>query len=765
MSGVRRVSHQGGRHRRVISRQRHERRQNPFRQVSSEDKKRGGRWCSWTSAAESLTNARQSVEEWKGQTNRGQRHRSATVTEVDSCVPCVYTEADMSIPRPPSGEDLLTRSVVQLRTHRHEHPGEPDGIRCRVGSLQGQGGSEGKTVLAQPAGRSEVESEPSDSDTNSSVTSIEHEAASSGGDSNYDEPAKPSFEDSDDPTEYCSSLSEDDVTFEEPGSDPSSTWLEGMARQAHAHHQRIFNSSSRDDVQFIQQGERLAALGPREAHRLRKRNWKLVRRMSRALKPKDEEAKRQLDPEIRSVLEAAGDTGSHIAFLDWALKASKYRQRREIMRDVKFGFGVVGIVNVEKSARSRVVQRRSIKPEELPSGKAEWEKTRRIHAQMAKGNDPSVNEEIWQQTTEEQRLGRITPFYEPDVEGPVPTRRFGVRQLTSDGRQKTRCIDDAKASELNRLISVLGRIRMGRLQDVVKTAKILHASHPEEDLYVWKADFKSAYRGLALRPGERHLLQILVWDPSKETSRTARQKAMPFGATAAVYAWDRLSHALWHIVQFFGVVSGSKYVDDLFGCVWRFKRKYFRRMILDLVTRLGYRLAEDKTPEACDTQVILGVEAKLVYKRIRGKRRLYIKTRVDEPKARHWSAQLGELLRTRRLEPEEAEQLAGRLNFVCGAVAGAAGAVRLKSIYRASYRKSSSWSPELESDVKWWHEFMSTRHVKTRPISEEDVKRATFFTDASGSGGLGACVLAASAGLASVNGVSTPSMSVLGLAF
>ena len=76
--------------------------------------------------------------------------------------------------------------------------------------------------------------------------------------------------------------------------------------------------------------------------------------MSRVLKPKDEEAKRQLDPEIRSVLEAAGDTGSHIAFLDWALKASKYRQRRKLMRDVKFGFGVVGIVNVEESARSRL---------------------------------------------------------------------------------------------------------------------------------------------------------------------------------------------------------------------------------------------------------------------------------------------------------------------------------------------------------------------------------------------------------------------------
>ena len=165
----------------------------------------------------------------------------------------------MPIPRPTSRENLLTRSVMRVRTHRHEHPSEPDGVRRRVGSLQGQGGRKGETVPAQPVGRSEVTTEPSDSDTNSSVTSIEYHAASSGDDSDYVEPAKPSFEDSDDPTEYCSSVSEDDVMFEEPKSDPSPAWLEGMARQAHAHHQKILSASSRDDAQFTQQGERLAA--------------------------------------------------------------------------------------------------------------------------------------------------------------------------------------------------------------------------------------------------------------------------------------------------------------------------------------------------------------------------------------------------------------------------------------------------------------------------------------------------------------------------
>ena len=90
------------------------------------------------------------------------------------------------------------------------------------------------------------------------------------------------------------------------------------------------------------------------------------------------------------------------------------------------------------------------------------------------------------------------------------------------------------------------------------------------------------------------------------------------------------------------------------------------------------------------------------------------------------------------MEPDEAERLAGRLNFVCGAVAGAAGAARLKSIYRASYQKSASWNKELEADVTWWTEFMTARQCRTRPVSDESVRRATFFTDAAGNGGIGA---------------------------
>ena len=260
----------------------------------------------------------------------------------------------------------------------------------------------------------------------------------------------------------------------------------------------------------------MAELGPKRAHRRRKHQWKRLEKIAARLQEEDDKIKASLDEGVRDVLEAAGNTGSHLAFLDFVLKESEYPQRKAVMRDLRGGFPLVGLIPVEKTSRSRVVQRRSKKPHELPRGRVEWEKTRRTHEAMATSNDPSVNQEIMDQTVADQKLGRISSFYTPDESGPVPTRRFGVKQETSDGREKTRCIDDAKASSLNDLISVIGRLRMGRIKDVEIIAKRMQRQCKDEDILFWQSDFSSAYRCLPLRPEERHLLQVLVWDEASE---------------------------------------------------------------------------------------------------------------------------------------------------------------------------------------------------------------------------------------------------------
>ena len=76
-----------------------------------------------------------------------------------------------------------------------------------------------------------------------------------------------------------------------------------------------------------------------------------------------------------------------------------------------------------------------------------------------------VRKEIFRQTVEDQRApARIGPFRAPSVAGrrtAPPTRRFGVRQASSSGKIKIRCIDDFSASLVNGLVRINRRIRMG----------------------------------------------------------------------------------------------------------------------------------------------------------------------------------------------------------------------------------------------------------------------------------------------------------------
>jgi len=254
------------------------------------------------------------------------------------------------------------------------------------------------------------------------------------------------------------------------------------------------------------------------------------------LQASDDALLSSLHPDVRSVLLASGDTGPHLAFFSRLLSESGYKQREELIRDLLAGFPLTGIIPVEKSSKPLEVQKSSIDVTALPRGKARWERTIKKHVRFSEQTEAYVKEEIWRQTIEEQKVGRITPFEEFNFQDVVPTRRFGVTQQSSKGTVKVRCIDDFHESEVNDTCDVVGRIRMGHIRDLAEQAKIFHRHHPDEDLVIWKSDFKGAYRSVPIHPSQQDFAKILVFDPSSGRCHVARQLAMPFGSIAAVYA-------------------------------------------------------------------------------------------------------------------------------------------------------------------------------------------------------------------------------------
>eukprot|EP00972_Heterocapsa_arctica_P112063 16429700-Heterocapsa_arctica.AAC.1 len=62
---------------------------------------------------------------------------------------------------------------------------------------------------------------------------------------------------------------------------------------------------------------------------------------------------------------------------------------------------------------------------------------------------------------------------------------------------------------------------------------------------------------------------------------------MPFGAVAAVYAWDRLGEAFNAILRKVFLFPASRYVDDLFVPVWATHAVESRKMLLEIINLFG----------------------------------------------------------------------------------------------------------------------------------------------------------------------------------
>eukprot|EP00972_Heterocapsa_arctica_P101306 14931839-Heterocapsa_arctica.AAC.1 len=85
------------------------------------------------------------------------------------------------------------------------------------------------------------------------------------------------------------------------------------------------------------------------------------------------------------------------------------------------------------------------------------------------------------------------------------------------------------------------------------------------------------------------------------------QLAMPFGAVAAVYAWDRLGEASTAILRKVFLFPASNYVDDLFMPSWAQCAEESRLMLIDIIAHFGAILSEDKTPAPAASMTVLGV--------------------------------------------------------------------------------------------------------------------------------------------------------------
>jgi len=537
------------------------------------------------------------------------------------------------------------------------------------------------------------------------------------------------------------------IKYEERSTDD----LKTKAEELHADNVSAPPTSDKAPRAVRSAARELARLGPAASHVSRSRRMEQLRREADGLRQMDETLKSNLQFEVRRVLEAAGPTGSHLAFLEHVLEQTDFPDVRDLLLDLKRGFPLYGVVPTGimmcdqgiGAAKARMVRRATTTPSKVrETAGIKWAKCLSACKLAHNDGDTAVLHDISEQTRADQLSGRMGQPRDVDQSLPCPTRRFGVQQMSSKGKTKIRCIDDFNASGINDCCHVIGRLRMGRITDLVDVVHILNKVHPNEELVIFKTDFKSAYRSVPLRPEHYLYADVVYYDTTLKKLVVSKQLAMPFGAVAAVYGWDRVADALTHVMSAILLIPVSRYVDDLFGACFASHAEELRDMIVELMTMCGFTLDPEKTPLPARSQTILGIECRLFRKMkatwVRAHTALV--ARLDEAKTKVWIDMIKGILRVEKLEQHDAEKLAGRLNFLVWSVAGRPGAGRLSRLYTAIYRPQTVVSPGLRSDLRWWLRFLTERTSKSYAINSPRSKVVTLYTDAEGKGGIGGVI-------------------------
>ena len=444
-------------------------------------------------------------------------------------------------------------------------------------------------------------------------------------------------------------------------------------------------------------------------------------------------------PEVATVLRAAGPGGANVAALDVLMEHIGLHDRpgQALLR----GMPLVGTLDVTEAPTMRpvVTTMATVDPADLAAGKP-MDNARVRQAFMGPPPttaDRPTAEAIWQQTKADISAGLISQpaIFRPDCSTahPAMTVRFGVKQVSSKGRLKVRCIDDFRASNINGAVTVMEKLRHDHHDDLLQTIGAI-ADHGHVPQLI-KADFRGAYRTIPLDPAQaREYGTILTYDTDSNNWVTAQQHACPFGAVASVYHWERTAGAITSILRWIGLPA-CRYVDDLFMAVPSDLGRDARTIMETVIAALGWTLEPSKTEGPTNQLTILGVDVTI--------KADFVHLRPDEAKSRLWLLTISDALLSNRLTPKDAEKLAGRLNFAAGTAFGRVGRAYLRAIYHQqhSHSKDHQLNDELRHNLMWWQNFLTTHNLhRAMPLRPSPKPVLLVYTDATGGGSLGYAV-------------------------
>ena len=187
--------------------------------------------------------------------------------------------------------------------------------------------------------------------------------------------------------------------------------------------------------------------------------------------------------------------------------------------------------------------------------------------------DPKHIDHLESTASEELELGFMEgPFFSEDEvtqylgrDDWCVVRRF---VLVQGAEMKLRPIDDCLEAQLNHAFTVTSYLK---LQDIdyitglaLKIAERLTQSAQGPGVEQWLGkclDLSKAYKQMAIHPGDRHLAVIFFHTETGQPKYFVANSLM-FGASAAVYSFNRVSRSIWFLLNKMLVIPCGVFYDD-----------------------------------------------------------------------------------------------------------------------------------------------------------------------------------------------------------
>lgn len=311
---------------------------------------------------------------------------------------------------------------------------------------------------------------------------------------------------------------------------------------------------------------------------------------------------------------------------------------------------------------------------------------------------------------------------EADVDGETSyARRFSVEQFRPDGTAKIRAVDDYSESGLNPTVLAQIKLANDSVECIELAIKALKGFGIEQ-VKLWKADVKSAYRRMPVRLSDRRFLGILlrvgkdIW--------MSKHLAAPFGAVGSVYEWDRLGNFLCHLGIKLLMLPVFRYVDDYFSAepsaTAEHAMSVFERLFACV---LGPGTMAKEKLEAGLPLDVLGVSIDIVGNEVR--------VQLSEEKREKWRRELEEVLLADRLNSSRALKIAGKLSFAAVYSFMGIGRTMLWSVFREHYDPSRcrGLSVDLREALSWWVNALSSGFPRTIVLGQP-MEVVEMFCDA-----------------------------------